>query len=109
MGSEMCIRDRASTLCSDPVKNFVYIDDFNSLERLRLTNAPSHITVQKREVKLHAEKTEKLFGEIKELASDIGMRVNNKKHSCYVSMVINMMKLGLFINADDNRIVSTDS
>ena len=63
----MCIRDS------------VYIDDFNSIESLRLKNMPSHITTNKCKLSVRALKSERLFGRVNELASEVGMQVNSNK------------------------------
>ena len=60
---------RNQALCSDPIQSFVYIDDYNSLERLKLTNAPSHITTHRRQISLRAPRTEILFEKVQQLIS----------------------------------------
>ena len=46
----------------------VYIDDFNSIEKLDLRNAISHITTGRRKIKVKAMKSEILFTKVGELA-----------------------------------------
>ena len=62
-----------------PLSTYVYIDDFNSIESLRLKNMPSHITTNKCKLNVRALKSERLFGRVNELASDVGMKVNSSK------------------------------
>ena len=63
----MCIRDS------------VYIDDYNAIEIINLKNAPTHITTRKTAINVRAKKSERLFGRLNNLASEIGMKVNGKK------------------------------
>ena len=67
------------TLCPDPVVTMVYIDDYNSIEKIRLSEAESHISVRKRKLNVLAQKSERIFQSVKELATDINMRVNDQK------------------------------
>ena len=62
-----------------PLSTYVYIDDFNSIETVRLKNMPSHITTRKCHLKVRALKSERLFRRVNELASEIGMQVNTNK------------------------------
>ena len=57
----------------------VYIDDFNSVEKIRISEAQSHITVHKRKLNVLAQQSEVVFGKVKTLASEINMRVNAGK------------------------------
>ena len=57
----------------------VYIDDYNSIERLDYTDALSHISVHKRKLKVLAVKSESVFGQVQSLAAEINMKVNEKK------------------------------
>ena len=47
------------TLCPDPLVKMVYIDDYNSIEKIRIAEAESHITVHKRKIHVLAQKSEK--------------------------------------------------
>ena len=64
---------------SKPLSTYVYIDDFNSIETIRLRNMPSHITTNKCQLKIRAQKSERLFKQVNELAGEIGMQVNTNK------------------------------
>lgn len=64
---------------SAPITIKVYIDDLNSVEKITQENAISHITENKRVLRVHSPKTESLFERIYEKAEDIKMRVNQGK------------------------------
>ena len=57
----------------------VYIDDYNSIERVKISEAVSHITTRKHKLNILAQKSEAIFEEVSKLATDINMRVNPKK------------------------------
>ena len=65
--------------CNKEIKTYVYIDDFNSIEAVKLRNMPSHITTRKCKLFVRALKSEKLFMRVNRLAAEIGMRVNGQK------------------------------
>ena len=73
----------------------VYIDDYNSIEKLRVTNAQSVISTRKRKLNVLAKKSEDLFTRIQELASEIKMKVNERKTQM------------LCINASKNNTISS--
>ena len=47
-----------NSACLEPLSSYVYIDDYNIIERVWLGNAASHNTVKRREVKVLAAKSE---------------------------------------------------
>ena len=57
----------------------IYIDDMNSIEKVSLSNAVSEITTSKRRLLVHSPQTQGFFENISGVASEIGMRVNQKK------------------------------
>ena len=59
------------TVCQEPVKTLVYIDDYNSIERVRLSEAMSHITERKRKLKVIAQKSEKIFQGVQGMADNM--------------------------------------
>ena len=65
--------------CPDPITSMVYIDDYNAIERISVSNAVSHITTQRRRTEVRANKSESQFGQVVSLANDIGMKVNDRK------------------------------
>ena len=69
----------ATTACSQSLTSYVYIDDYNTIERLNLANAPSHISTNKKEIQVLAAKSEIQFDNVQRLAKPINMRVNEKK------------------------------
>ena len=58
-----------------PVVNYVYIDDYNAIEQVYIRNSKSHITNHTRKIQAHAHKSDELFHNVQELASEIKMRV----------------------------------
>ena len=66
--------------CPDPISCYVCIDDFNTIEKVRIDEAEAHITTNKRELKILALKSERQFDRVKYIADEIGMRVNAKKN-----------------------------
>ena len=76
---------KPDTLCPEPVKTMVYIDDFNCIEKVKLSEAESHITVYKRKLDVLAQKSSKVFNKVCTQAEAINMCVNEK---CYVSMQV---------------------
>ena len=108
--------------CADPIKS--YVDDFNTVENLRLGEALRHVTTGRQRIKVRALKSEMQFVRVGELAEEIGMKVNNNKtqtlcihsdKSSEVSSYINagsgtvesgeMLKiLGLYFNTEPNAI-----
>ena len=58
----------------------VYIDDCNAIEHVKYVDAQSHITTNKRNVRVIAQKSERIFEEVRSLADSILMRVNSKKN-----------------------------
>ena len=92
-----------------PVKTYVYIDDFNAVEPIRLCEAPTHHTTRKTCINVHAKKSERLFDRISCLAGEIGMQVNGTKtqmlciNSFTHNTVTSMIKHGdLTINSTDS-------
>ena len=67
------------TVCAKEFVTFVYIDDFNAVEKVKYTEAVSHITTGKRRILVLARKSEMLFSNISQLATSINMRVNSRK------------------------------
>ena len=65
--------------CTVHKEVFVYIDDFNTIEKVRIREAESHTTTRKRVLNILAKKSEKQFANVEEMATDIQMRVNSKK------------------------------
>ena len=85
---DLVLFERPDCTTNDPLECLVYIDDFNSIERLNVEAAESHISTRKTKLRAHAKKSETLFKNTKILADEVGMRVNERKtqmlciHSC---------------------------
>ena len=65
--------------CPEQIKTYVYIDDFNTIEKIRITDSESHISTRKRQIRVLALKSEIQFGRVQELAANLNMKVNSKK------------------------------
>ena len=68
-----------NSVCPEPISSFVYIDDFNTVEKIRFADAASHITTEKRRIRVLAAKSEAQFSNVQELACKLKMRVNCRK------------------------------
>ena len=68
-----------NSVCPEPINTYVYIDDFNTVEKVRITDAESHITTNKRRIRILAKKSELQFERVRILADSLNMRVNNQK------------------------------
>ena len=97
------------TLCPEPVKTLVYIDDYNSIERVKIGEAMSHISTQKRKIKVLAQKSEKVFSEVETLATDINMKVNASKTQLLCIYANNFNNVKSYIRTNSGEINSTDS
>ena len=97
------------TLCPDQVTTMVYIDDYNSIERVKVSEAESHISTSKRKIRILAQRSEKVFDEVQLLANEINMKVNSKKTQmlCIYSNYAN--ELSSYINTNATTIESTTS
>ena len=61
-------------------KKFVYIDDYNCVEKVRQRDAIYDITGEGNRIsRAHATKSERVFNTLVENAEEIGMKVNHKK------------------------------
>ena len=76
-----------NSVCPEPISSYVYIDDFNTIEKIRFKDAASHITTEKRRIRVHAAKSELQFMNVQNLAQELKMRVNCKKPKFFVYML----------------------
>ena len=91
-----------------PLVTYVYIDDFNSVESASLKNAPAHYSTSKAKISVRANKSERLFGRINNLATDIGMKVNcDKTQMLRINSCVHN-NVSSFIGDNDNKITSTN-
>ena len=85
---------------------FIYIDDANGVEKVRIPGSITRITEKKQEVLIHAEKSEELFRTVSLRAADIRIKVNasktqllcisaNATSDCQSYIKMAMLKLGL--------------
>ena len=95
-----------NSACPDPIKSYVYVDDFNTVEKLRLSDAARHLTTDKQRIRVRALKSELQFARAAELAADIGMRVNNKKTQVLCIHSDKSSQITSYINAEDGAIES---
>ena len=89
-----------------PVVNYVYIDDFNAVERVGTRFALSHITTQRRKIQAHAPKSEAYFNHVYRRAGEIGMKVNEEKTQILCISAAKNSKVESYINAPSARIRS---
>ena len=90
-----------------PLDTFIYIDDANAVEKLRVPGSIVHITEKKQETLVHAHKSEDLFRSVSIKAANIGMKVNQKKTQLLcVSPSLNS-EIKSYIKYDNEKIVST--
>ena len=97
------------TSCSKELAKLVYIDDFNSIEKIRISGAQSHITTKKRVIKANAPKSEQLFEKIGVMASEINMRVNQSKTQLLCIHANKNSVVNSYINTDSGVIESGDA
>ena len=88
----------APTTCWEPLCNLVYIDDFNSIEKLRISDAKSHITT--------ARRSELLFEEVQTLAASVGMKVNQGKTQLLCVHANRDSEVSSYIRAGNGEICS---
>ena len=91
------------------IKSYVYIDDFNAIEKLNVKNAISHITTNIRVIKPHAEQSEKLFSGVSQLATKINMRVNSSKTQMLCLHPYNHEEVTSYIRTEGANIMSGKS
>ena len=61
------------------LSDYIYIDDYNCVEKVQVKYSPVHITSSAQTIKVHAPLSESRFDQIRETAQDIGMKVNAGK------------------------------
>ena len=97
------------TRCVEPVTKMVYIDDYNSIEKLKVTEAQSHISVHRRKLKVLAQKSEKIFNNVQSVANDVGMKVNARKTQLLCIHASNNNEITSYIRNGGDEIVSTNT
>ena len=92
--------------CPQPITSLVYIDNYNTVEKIKITGAQSHTTVHRRELKVLAAKSELQFSRVKDLADEIKMKVNNKKTQILCIHSNKHDRVSSYIRADGEEITS---
>ena len=93
--------------CPEPLSSFVYIDDYNTIEKLRIAGAECHITTGRQAVRVHALKSEMQFKAVRELASTIKMKVNEKKTQLLCIHACTSSNINSYINTETGTICSS--
>ena len=72
-----------------------YIDDINIIEKIRHSDAVTHMTQNKTLARAHAPQSQELFGRIHKRATDIGMRVNPEKTQilCMANLYVKTLRV----------------
>ena len=76
---ENTVVELPTSTCAGPIKSLVYIDDYNSIEKVKVLGSVSHYTTGRSKYKVLAGKSEALFQQVTDLAEENRMRVNQKK------------------------------
>ena len=87
---------------------FVYIDDANSIEKVRIPGSITRISEQKQEVVIHAEKSEVLFNTVTARANEINMKVNTGKTQLLCISANQTSVATSYIRTGNEKIYSTD-
>ena len=87
----------------------VYIDDYNAIEHIKYSEALSHITTQKRTLKVLAQKSESIFENVCDLAKNIHMKVNSKKTQMLCVHANKDNQITSYITTGSDEIVSSPS
>lgn len=85
-----------------------YIDDLNIIEKIRHSDAISHITTKKQQKNIHAPGSENLFKAISSRASDLGMKVNAQKTQVLCISAAKSADMKSYIDTEEERIQSSD-
>ena len=99
---------RPPTITNTPIESLVYIDDFNCIEKIRITEARSHLTTNKKKVYARAQKSEAMFTAIESLAKEIGMRVNANKTQLLCIHASKFSEVTSYIGTETREIASSD-
>ena len=97
------------SVCRDPLQNYVYIDDYNTIEKQSLKEAEVHITTEKKKVRVLAGKSEAQFQTVQALAQEIKMRVNCKKTQVLCIHTDKYSQVNSYIRSDQEEICSSST
>ena len=99
-----------NTRCTVPIEKMVYIDDFNCIEKVKISEGISHISTQKRKIDIMAQKSGEIFKKVQVLAANINMKVNaNKTQLLCMHSNFNNELQSYITSANGERIYSTDT
>ena len=79
------------------------------MEKIKITNARSHITTNKRIITINAPKSELQFDIVRSMAEDLNMRVNKKKTQILCIHANKDSKINSYITTENEQINSGDS
>ena len=88
---------------------FIYKDDANAVEKIRVPGSIVEISEKKQVAKVHAQKSEEIFETVSLRAAEIGMRVNEKKTQLLCVSASTYTEVNSYIRYNGSRIMSTDS
>ena len=92
-----------------PLSTKVYIDDLNTIEKVKLSTAVSSISQAPTVILPHAIKSQSHFNRVKRRAEEMGMRVNAQKTQLLCISSNNSNKTTSYIRTEDGQeIKSTD-
>ena len=94
---------------SSPINSYVYIDDYNTIEKVPIKNAPTHITTKKQQVNVVAIKSGLQYSRVEEMAKRIGMVVNENKTQVLCIHSSKFSEVKSYIRTKNGRIESTDN
>ena len=86
----------------------VYIDDYNTVEKILVKNSPLHISQNKQKILVHAPKTERRFARLSGKADEIGMIINKKKTQLLCVSGRNDSVVNAYINNEGSKTISSD-
>ena len=87
----------------------MYIDDYNTIEKVPIKNAPTHITTKKQQVNVVAIKSGLQYSRVEEMAKRIGMVVNENKTQVLCIHSSKFSEVKSYIRTKNGRIESTDN
>ena len=86
---------------------FIYIDDANGVEKVRVPGSVVTISERKQETRVHAQRSEELLRTISLRASQIKMKVNHAKTQLLCVSASNSAEVSTYIKCGNTKIAST--
>ena len=87
---------------------FIYIDDANGVEKVRVPGSIVNITQDKQKTKVHAQKSEELLKTVSIRSSAIGMKVNHAKTQLLCVSASNTQDITSYLRGATGKICSSD-